>query len=283
MRQVRAIALFPFLLLREVLTPRGRERTPEPMVMDEPDSVAQFHETGVGSGMNVPVYELCARATSRLLPHAGCVLDLGSGSARYLAHLAQRRPDAVITGIDLSDRMLSVGRETLAEEGLDGRVRLLRGDMTDFQELVPAEIDLVSCVFALHHLPSRDHLLRCLTQIAQVRERTGSAVWIWDFARLRHQRSFELYMSMLPEQEPVLLRDALASERAAWSLRELREAAPDEWRSSASLPLPSFQAHWAPRSQAGDWRGQGEWNDIPLPLKARLEHLALRASFRALP
>jgi tRNA (cmo5U34)-methyltransferase len=101
----------PLVLLRERLANSASERTPEPMVMDEAHSVAEFHEAG--ADVNLSVYEFCAR---RLLCRSAAVLDIGCGSGQYLAHLARRRPDISIRGLALSEPMLATGREMLERE-----------------------------------------------------------------------------------------------------------------------------------------------------------------------
>ena len=284
--KTRAVGVLPFLLLREALTRSRAERTPEPMVMDEPDSVAQFHGTGEEGGLNTPVYELNARGASRLTPAGGTLLDLGSGSGQYLAHLARRRPDLRIVGIDLSEPMLATGREMLAREGLDGRVTLKRGDITDLGALVPEAVDLVSCVFTLHHLPDEEALVACLREIAGVRQRTGCAVLIFDFARLRHPRSYTTFFSLLPVQGPALTRDAIASERAAFSVeelrRELQKAGLADLRDACTRPFRTYQLRWSARS-TGAPEGHSSWIDVPMPKAARRDWKMLESTYRGLP
>ena len=101
------------------------------------------------------IHQFNALAISRLLPEGGTLLDLGCGSGRMLARLARGRPDARIIGLDLSEPMLETGRELLERDGLTDRVELRRGDITTFDAEVPEQPDVISCNFALHHLPDR--------------------------------------------------------------------------------------------------------------------------------
>ena len=284
--KARAIVVMPLLLGREALTRSQANRTPEPMVMNEADSVAQFHAAGDMGALNTPVYELNARVASRLAPSRGVVLDLGSGSGQYLAHLARRRPDLRIVGVDLSEKMLATGREMLAREGLGERVSLKQGDITDLGKHVPDAVDLVSCVFTLHHLPDEPALAACLREIAAVRKATGSAVLIFDFARLKHPHSWQSFFSLLPEQQPALTRDAIASERAAFSIdemkRQLDRAGLGEVEDGHSRPLPSYQLYWSARS-GGDQDAHSEWIDVPLPTGAHRDWKMLDAGFTRLP
>jgi hypothetical protein len=52
------------------------------MVMNDPDSVAQFHAGGVSNPGMVATYDFGARALDALMPPGGRLLDLGVGSGR---------------------------------------------------------------------------------------------------------------------------------------------------------------------------------------------------------
>jgi len=268
------------------LTAAGRVRVPEPMLMDEPEAAAAFHRAGDDGGLLTPQYELCARGMSCLLPRDGVVLDLGSGSGRYLAYLAARRPDAQILGLELSEPMLALGEQLLAAKCLDDRVGLVPGDMTNFLDLAPERVDLLSCVLALHQLPSAAKMTRSLQQIATIRKQTGCAVWIWDFARLSDRGLMKECLSLAPDQEPLVLRDALASEAASWTLAELTDALDEAGLSDlqhcVSRP-PFLQVHWATHHGASGSPDDAVWHEIAIPHAIRGMVTALRAGFGSLP
>lgn len=252
---------------RERASDACRERVAEPMVMDDAASVAAFH--GEDPIVQTPVYRFCAEAMSRLLPDGGAVLDLGCGSGRLLAHLAQARPDVRIVGVDLAGGMLDAGRAAVRELGLDGRVELRRADMTLLPDDLTARVDLVSTTWALHHLPTDDDLRRCLAEIARVRAATGCAMWLFDFSRLRLDATFAVLMDLAPAASARLREDGLASERAAWTASEMLAA-----MDAAGLGpmdggpegmLGHYQAWWAPRVD-GRANGHDErWSALALP------------------
>lgn len=219
MLKTARLPLFPLIVAREALTRGERPREPEPMVMDAPQGVSEYDRAG--EALQVPVHHFNSLAISRLLPQGGTVVDLGCGSGRLLARLARGRPDARIVGLDLSEPMLETGRRLLDQEGLADRVELRRGDITTFDSELPEQPDVVSCNFALHQLPSEELAGRCLEAIARARERTGCGVWIFDFARLRHPRTWPAMTSILVMPGRVIREDAIASERAAFTLAEL--------------------------------------------------------------
>ena len=277
------LPLLPAIVARELLTrdsPRAREVGGEPAVMDEPQGVAEYDELGTTG--EVGLHRLSARAISRLLPEDGTLLDLGCGSGRLLARLARGRPDVRLVGLDLSEPMLETGRAMLAREGLGERVELRRGDITDFESEVPDRLDVVSCNFALHHLPDAGHASRCFEAIARTRASTGCGVWLFDFARLRNAKSWPAMASLVTWPGPVVYNDAIASEQAAFTFEEmttmLEAAGLGDLAHVRARPLGEYQAHWA---QASDrpFPNVGLWRDMPLPRDTRLLAALVRRAF----
>jgi SAM-dependent methyltransferase len=233
--------------------------------MDEPQGVIEFDQAG--AEIQVPVHLFNSLGISRLLPEGGTLIDLGCGSGRLLAQLARGRPDVRIIGLDLSEPMLEAGRQLLEREGL-GNVELRRGDVTTFDSGITERPDVVSCNWTLHHLPSEQSASECLSAIARARSRWGCAVWIFDFARLRHSRSWPALLSLVRVPGPVVLEDGIASERAAFTLAELTRllegAGLGGLQHVRSRPLGEYQVHCA-EGRDGNASSPGRWRDFPLP------------------
>ena len=206
------------LAVRDRRHPDGRERVPEPMVMNDPDSVAQFHAGGATNPGQLMVYDFNARALNALLPEGARLLDLGVGSGRVLAYLARVRPDLRITGVDLAPNMLATARELFEAERLNGQIELVEADITALPDSVASRPwDCVSCVWTLHQLPDFGLLRAALRQIAAIRERTGAAVWVLDFCRLRDPKTFPAFVDVVaPEIPPVLRQAHLQAKRPAF-------------------------------------------------------------------
>ena len=93
--------------------------------------------------------------------HGGPVLELGCGTGRVM--LPTARAGVEITGLDLSDSMLSVCRSKLAQEApeVQGRVRLTRGDMRSFD--LGRRFNLVTIPFrSFQHLVTVEEQMACL-------------------------------------------------------------------------------------------------------------------------
>jgi demethylmenaquinone methyltransferase/2-methoxy-6-polyprenyl-1,4-benzoquinol methylase len=66
------------------------------------------------------------RMAAKETPHT--ILDVATGTGDLAIELARRIPSAEITGVDISENMLAIGRRKVAERGLSGRVTLAAGD-----------------------------------------------------------------------------------------------------------------------------------------------------------
>ncbi len=62
---------------------------------------------------------------------APAVIDVGTGTGAIALALADERPDASVTAIDISDDALSLAAENAERTGLADRVRLVRHDVAD--------------------------------------------------------------------------------------------------------------------------------------------------------
>jgi SAM-dependent methyltransferase len=237
-------------------------------------SVDAFHAAGAEGGPILALYEASARSVSRLLPPNGLVLDLGCGSGRFATYFAQRRPDATVIGIDVADAMLRRGHSLVQYKGLAGRVDLRAGDMCDLGSLGSIRPAVVSATLSLHHLPALTHLRRCVRGIAEVVDRTGCGVWLFDLARLRDAESYRRILEATPAFAGVLFDDALASEAAAWTLDELGDmlaSAKVDVAGATTAPLALFQAHWRHCvTQIGSGHA-GHWSAGKLPAAAEAE------------
>lgn len=250
------IMSFISILMSEHASTPTLARVPEPdEAMDADEQVNVWHALGAEGGTIEPVYHFAARAVSRICPQNGLVLDLGCGSGRFLAHLAELRPDIRAMGFDLSPHMVDIGNRNLKAKGLASRVTLQEGDMTRFSHLVPAETDVITSVFALHHLPSLVDLQTALGEINTARNKTGAGVWLFDLNRPRQDRTARLYPFVFsPDTPEVFQRDSINSVRAAYSFEEMSGAGKEKLgptlQSHLARWMPLYQTHWlAPRAR----------------------------------
>jgi tRNA (cmo5U34)-methyltransferase len=279
----------PGLAVRDRFAREQRSRVAMPVdhqVMELNRLVSEYHAGGLPGGSMRPVYEICASGISSLLPDGGKVIDLGAATGRVAAVLAQHRPDAQVVGVDLSEEMVRTANSALAEEGLSDRVTMRVGDMRSFGELVPDDVAVVASSWALENLPTLGDMDRCLAEIAAVRERTGCAVWLFNFARLNSARSYPALQGLVNGVTPLLARNGVTGEAAAPTFSELRKqleaAGLHDLNHAVFWPLPFLQAHWAPGPSPGDAHKR-LWQRLSLPLQTRMDTAVLRGGLRPLP
>ncbi|RAZ76885.1 class I SAM-dependent methyltransferase [Mesorhizobium atlanticum] len=90
------------------------------------------------------------------VPQGGTVLELGCGTGRNIVLAARRYPNARFFGLDISAEMLETANAAIAREGFSGKVKLARGDATDFdaKELFGVEhFDRVFVSYSLSMIP----------------------------------------------------------------------------------------------------------------------------------
>lgn len=130
---------------------------------------------------DLPFYRACAHEGG------GPVLELGAGTGRVTAVLAADGFD--VTAVELSPRMLERAEARLARRGLQGRVRLVCGDMAE--PLVRGRFGTVLVPFrAFNHLYTVDRQLAALRQIRARLADDGLAVidlWNPDLAELARE------------------------------------------------------------------------------------------------
>jgi trans-aconitate 2-methyltransferase len=97
-----------------------------------------------------PFVDLMARVDAQA-PRA--VVDLGCGEGALTASLAQRWPDASVTGVDSSATMLAAA----AAHAVPGRVEFTAGDVSDWEPGGPVDVVVSNAV--LHWVPGHDRIM----------------------------------------------------------------------------------------------------------------------------
>jgi tRNA (uracil-5-)-methyltransferase TRM9 len=114
------------------------------------------------------------------LPSGDLVLDVGCGHGRHARPLALTGHGVV--GIDLSRRLLSIGRKAASSSPEFHAIDWLSGDATALP-FADSTFDAALCIAVLHHLPTRGERVVALTEMRRVL-RPGSpaflSVWSLD-------------------------------------------------------------------------------------------------------
>lgn len=212
-------------LLREVTSSRMFPREPEPaLVMDGAAEVAAYTEAGRINGVMAAAYLFHSARISQVINGCQNVIDLGCGPATQLAQVAELNPDVSFLGVDLSPAMLESAGAHIQESGLKN-VQLSQGDITRLDHIPDHSVDAVISTMALHHLPTFDHLTNCFREAGRILK-TGGAIYLVDFGRLKSLKSVLHFAYMNAKQQPHLFSlDYERSLRAAFLPEDFQRAA----------------------------------------------------------
>jgi len=126
-------------------------RVLEPEAMDTPDEVRQYDAMDHSEVNDRFVSDFLAAHGSCL---GGEILDVGTGTARIPIALARADPKARILALDLAENMLAQAARNIAEAGLEGRIRCLRGDVKGLAPTLGGqEFEAVISNTIIHHIP----------------------------------------------------------------------------------------------------------------------------------
>lgn len=118
--------------------------------------------------------EHCRNAFWSCLPPVGSALLAGEGHGKFLVELLRRHPDARITCVDASAKMLEVSRKRMERELRTEQVKFVHADLLEW--LPPAgEFDLVSTQFFLDCF-TRGQLSRLIPRLAAAAK--ADAIWL---------------------------------------------------------------------------------------------------------
>lgn len=131
-------------------------------------------------GMDAGWKQRAITAAIALAPAARTMLDLASGTGDVAAQLARAVPQATVTALDASPRMIDAARERLRTIDADvaARVTPLVGDMMALPQ-ERASIDVVSASYGVRNVPDPG---QCVREMARVM-RPGGALVTLDFYR----------------------------------------------------------------------------------------------------
>lgn len=79
------------------------------------------------------------------------IVDIACGTGDFAISLARAIGGARVTGVDLSEGMVEVGRRKVATAGLAGRIDLRTGDCLDGGGIVPGSADAVTVAFGVRN------------------------------------------------------------------------------------------------------------------------------------
>ncbi len=104
--------------------------------------------------------------------HPKSILDLATGTADLVILLAKYNPQAHIIGMDISEKMLDIGRAKVAKRGIEGHIELREGDAAALP-FGNDTFDTVSVAFGVRNF---EDLGQVLTEIHRVLKPGGQVI-----------------------------------------------------------------------------------------------------------
>lgn len=153
---------------------------------------------------------------------AGAVLDVATGTGDMAVMLARRFPEALITGVDISEGMLEVGRQKLARLKLTGRVSLQPGD----SEALPFSDNAFDAITVAFGVRNFEHLEKGLREMRRVLKPGGKLV-VLEFSQPHTPVLCRLYRTYMRRIAPRIAGMAASNREAYRYLNESVQAFPE--------------------------------------------------------
>ncbi len=115
------------------------------------------------------------------------ILDIATGTADVAIQLLRLRPEKVV-GVDISEEMLSLGREKVAREDATGIISLVTGDAEEL-DFPDGHFDAITVAFGVRNFENLSAGLREMRRVL----RPGGVAVILEFSSPEHTPMKQLY------------------------------------------------------------------------------------------
>ena len=188
-------------------------RTLEPEVMDTAAEARDYDAMDHAAVNRAFVADFLAAWDGR-----SPVLDVGTGTAQIPIELCRQHPVARVTGVDLAEHMLRVGRDNARRAGLEGRIRLERCDAKRLPH-TDGSFGAVLSNSIVHHIPQPRAVLAEMVRVLA----PGGVLFVRDLLRPDDEaalgRLVDLHAAGGNDHQRQMFADSL---HAALSLDEVR-------------------------------------------------------------
>jgi len=140
--------------------------------------------------MSLGIDRLWRRRVAKMAARANpaAILDVATGTADMAIAVARRCPNAQITGVDLSEKMLETGRAKVVLAGLSKRIRLREG-VAEALPLPDGAFDAATVAFGVRNFSDIAQGLREMCRVL----RPGGELFILEFSTPRVKFFGRLY------------------------------------------------------------------------------------------
>jgi demethylmenaquinone methyltransferase / 2-methoxy-6-polyprenyl-1,4-benzoquinol methylase len=187
--------------------------------------------------LSINIDKLWRKKAIRLLrPHQPrTILDIATGTADFAIAAAQLNPEK-ITGIDLSEGMLKVGRQKIQINGMENLIELLKAD----SEALPFENNAYDAAIVAFGVRNFENLQNGLKEIFRVLK-PGGVFIVLEFSKPHNMLFRRLYFFYFTRVLPMLGRLISGNKRAYSYLPESVREFPDSSSFLEILKKTGFQ------------------------------------------
>lgn len=200
---------------------RVRVRVPSPESIENPEVASAFNRIASWPQMRLLRWYVARRILR--LEQTGQAVDLGCGPGHLIFNLAEKAPELYLSGIDLSEELLSQANRRVGESGYGERVSFKKGSAQEIP-FPDGSLDLVMSSLSLHHWSEPQ---KVLDEVARVLK-AGGAFLIFDLRRDMAPPFYLLLWFVTRFVVPKVLRgvnEPMGSRNAAYSPAEVSQLA----------------------------------------------------------
>ena len=165
------------------------------------------------------------------------ILDVASGTGDMAIMCARMLKPAKITGIDISEQMLAVGKNKIEKEGLTQIISLQKGDGETIN-FPPDTFDAITVAFGVRNFETLEDGLKEMIRVLK----PGGQLVVLEFSKPRNaviRKLYNLYMGLVAPQMAGLFSQ---SKKAYRYLNESAKAFPDRQQFVDILSKIGFSA-----------------------------------------
>ena len=142
------------------MKPYNQEDSKKEQVRDMFDNIAPTYDK-LNHILSINIDRVWRRRVVRIVRrmHPGQILDVATGTGDLAIAMARKIAGCHIHGVDLSEQMLSIARQKVAERGLDERISLAVGD-AEHLEVADGSKDMVTVAFGVRNFENLELGLR---------------------------------------------------------------------------------------------------------------------------
>ena len=140
------------------------------------DRIAGTYD-GLNHGLSLNIDRRWRRQTVKAMQPAEYVLDVAIGTADLTIAMLKGGKVSRVTGIDLSDRMMEIGRQKVRKAGLETNVNFVHGNAQEMP-FPDASFHAVTCAFGCRNFQNLDEGLREMYRVLK----QGGQVTILEFS-----------------------------------------------------------------------------------------------------